>query len=1513
MSRNFCLVAPTKITSKLLVLGLAWAAFFILSENAQATRFTGAVNTLWSVDENWEGLVGPGNSAEIPAGKLVDLDVAVGISSVTMEPGSNIRNAGGSLSISGSFNFQGGGIGVDCQDPELPVTIGPDATLSFTGGALKGISGCVTIHNFGTIQWSGGPVFFDGKLNNAGNFIIQGNAGFGSAVRTGLINNTGIIQKVSGDGVTQFAGFTPETNSIATAINNMSGGLVSVASGTVEMGPGSSVGEFRISAGKKLLVSQDHTFDEATFTGTGICSMTARMTFVGQINSTADIELVGENNQIFGGTSAQPAAFLDGTGRFLWKSGRLTGTLTLGAGLHSILSEGAVKSYDGTITNRGTMDWVGPGPLATNLSTFRNEGTFNVLGNGVFLADTGINGQTFENIGTLNTFAGGESRTDDTVIVNSGTLNIGGIGSAGILRTIFRQTASGTLHMEVGGGNGSVPEFDQIIGGVSNPSPTQVAGALVVELINNFIPAQDQRFVLINQNGGQFSSISVPGGPDRLRVENPPVFGNFSTELVSLTSGPIPFNLWAAGRDLTRNERADLAGEAQPVNATVPEWSYGFRNTPGGSALTLFTAAQHQNGLGQADIDGWSAGVGVSVSVNTGSGPVSLPGSEPLQPGQLLVVPTPQEFAVARWTAPETGTFAVAARWVDADERGGNGAAGYVVLNGQQIFGGQDSASRLFTGARWVNGGRVSMPPRSLRLSAGDTLDFVVGSNGESGNDLTALNAIVRRVPTFTISAPATSVAGQDVTVTVDGPATLTGVALRRDGMNVGTDLEAPFQFVLKGLTPGVYDLQAEGLASGLLVPSNTLTLTVNDAPASALARRGGATDAAAATGSTYDAIVSGTWDRADIWRRRSDGGSGVPGPNDIIIVPSSVQVVLDQNRTARKIFSEGKLAGPDGTNNLELTATEQLSVAGLTRDLTIKIPVGAVLTNVKGSAFFENVKVENRGEMVISKSLFAAGGSVDNHGAVTLRPPPGQGGPVILAAPTLMLAGTVRLAPGVAIAGNLIGLDGSTLIGLDGSTLIGNDGSTLVGNDGASLIGNDGSTLIGNDGSTLIGNDGSTLIGNDGSTLIGNDGSTLVGNDGASLAQINAAALIGNDGSTRPVSQTEHAVGAPSGSASISVTNSAVSGNCNLIGNVALNNSYLLPGSSAGTIVVAGDLNLSANSTTVLEVGGGSTQPTASDRLTVLGTANLGGNLIVRAINNFTPAANDPIPLLTYGAASGNFGSITSNAQIALGADGATVQVNGANPPAPKALNISTRMRVEAGDNVLIAGFIVTGSQPKRVIIRGLGPSLPVAGALADPILELDGGAVINDDWRSTQEGEIIATTIPPSNNQEAAIVATLAPGGHTAILRGKNNGTGVGLVEVYDLEPNAPAQLANISTRGLVQTGDNVMIGGFIVGGTYPAKVIVRAIGPSLSQQGVSGALQDPTLELVDSQGNIISNDNWRSSQEAEVIASTVAPTNDNEAAIVATLIPGNYTAIVRGKNGTTGIALVEGYNLQ
>ena len=257
--------------------------------------------------------------------------------------------------------------------------------------------------------------------------------------------------------------------------------------------------------------------------------------------------------------------------------------------------------------------------------------------------------------------------------------------------------------------------------------------------------------------------------------------------------------------------------------------------------------------------------------------------------------------------------------------------------------------------------------------------------------------------------------------------------------------------------------------------------------------------------------------------------------------------------------------------------------------------------------------------------------------------------------------------------------------------------------------------------------------------------------------------------------------------------------------------------------------------------------------------------------------------------------------------------------PPAPvpaKLLNISTRVRVESGDDVLIGGFIVTGSAPKKVLLRALGPSLPVNGKLADPTLELvrpNAPSVFNDNWQDSPESDEINQTLPPSHPNESAIIATLQPGSYTAIVRGRNGGTGVGLVEAYDLDEAAASTLANISTRGLVQTGDNVMIGGFIIGGNTAANILVRAIGPSLADQGVSGALQDPTLELVDKNGTKISNDNWRSTQEKEIKDTGVPPPHNRESAILATLQPDPYTAIVRGKGGTTGVALVEVYNIR
>lgn len=252
---------------------------------------------------------------------------------------------------------------------------------------------------------------------------------------------------------------------------------------------------------------------------------------------------------------------------------------------------------------------------------------------------------------------------------------------------------------------------------------------------------------------------------------------------------------------------------------------------------------------------------------------------------------------------------------------------------------------------------------------------------------------------------------------------------------------------------------------------------------------------------------------------------------------------------------------------------------------------------------------------------------------------------------------------------------------------------------------------------------------------------------------------------------------------------------------------------------------------------------------------------------------------------------------------------------------NIATRLRVETGDNILIAGFIVTGTEPKRIIVRGIGTSLSLADRLQDPTLELrnSSGALVdsNDNWvNSANKQAIIDTTIPPTNDLESAIVATLPANNssYTAIVRGVNNGTGIGVVEAYDLDNAVDSKLANISTRGLVQGGDNVLIAGTIVVGQLPQKVLVRAIGPSLS---ILGKMEDPTLELRDGNGGLIeANDNWQDSPNKQaIIDTTIPPTDDLESAIVATLPANNasYTAIVRGVNGRTGIAVVEVYALQ
>ena len=262
--------------------------------------------------------------------------------------------------------------------------------------------------------------------------------------------------------------------------------------------------------------------------------------------------------------------------------------------------------------------------------------------------------------------------------------------------------------------------------------------------------------------------------------------------------------------------------------------------------------------------------------------------------------------------------------------------------------------------------------------------------------------------------------------------------------------------------------------------------------------------------------------------------------------------------------------------------------------------------------------------------------------------------------------------------------------------------------------------------------------------------------------------------------------------------------------------------------------------------------------------------------------------------------------------------------PAEPALVNLATRLRVETGENVGISGFILTGSAAKNIALRAIGPSLsfggqkPAADRLLNPALTLfdASGAPIggNDDWMTAaRRQELIDRGLAPEDSRESAEIFTLQPGAYTAVVRGSNDESGVAVIELYDIDQGSPANAVNISTRGRVQADDNVMIGGFIIGGAQAQRVIARAIGPSLTARGIAGALQNPTLDLVNSSGTSVGfNDNWRSEQETEISASGLAPADDAESAIIRSLAPGQYTAVVRGAADTTGVGLVEVYRL-
>ena len=332
------------------------------------------------------------------------------------------------------------------------------------------------------------------------------------------------------------------------------------------------------------------------------------------------------------------------------------------------------------------------------------------------------------------------------------------------------------------------------------------------------------------------------------------------------------------------------------------------------------------------------------------------------------------------------------------------------------------------------------------------------------------------------------------------------------------------------------------------------------------------------------------------------------------------------------------------------------------------------------------------------------------------------------------------------------------------------------------------------------------------------------------------------------------------------------------------------------GTVTSNGILNSTPNS-------GFTIQFFADSRsLTTPGQTYLGSTAVT------TDANGDAQFSVRFPIADGN---VFINATATNAANGDTSEFY-YNPP--KLVNISTRLRVGTGENVLIAGFVFRGSS---VILRGLGPSLnvngtPVPGALQDPVIYVydDKGQLkgISDDWKNDTRPQELGP-LAPVDDREAAFVRYLS-GANTVVLRGKDDGTGVALVEAY-----AQGEFLNISTRGLVGTGDDVMIGGFIAADSNgPARYVIRAMGPSLAAAGISNPLADPTLELYDSNGALIDrNDDWKDGEQSTIREAGLAPQSDAEAVIVTTQEIGAYTAIVRGKNGTTGVGLVEVYNLR
>ena len=664
------------------------------------------------------------------------------------------------------------------------------------------------------------------------------------------------------------------------------------------------------------------------------------------------------------------------------------------------------------------------------------------------------------------------------------------------------------------------------------------------------------------------------------------------------------------------------------------------------------------------------------------------------------------------------------------------------------------------------------------------------------------------------------------------------------------------------------------------------------------------------------------------IW---TDNASNANFTNDGGTLRASDGGVLNLNGAAA-----GSVLNPGGTIEALADSTVRVNNLATVEGGTVTTSgTGVIRGGVDSGGTLKDVT--STGTVAIGpQEVLHLGGTFTNNALVRFDGTSAEAGPLLRMTEDVTLAGTGLFSmdsPRSAITGTYFTANGKNMTVGPGVTIRGN-GTIGTGNSnfawGLGIVNqglieavnsllifldkNQGWNMT-NDGGTLRAAPGGTLRFTYPGTVTNNAGGLIEVLSDATLQLDNGAALINNaDGTIKLENGTIDAA------AGIDINGGELIGSGTITGAIRNNGGIVAPGFSPGKITINGDYTQGADGVLNIEIGG-TEAGTGYDQLRVVGTATLGGTLNLALINGFVPRLGDVFEIIDPNAVSGSFAQINAEGfgvQANYAAGGITVTVTSVPD---RLLNISTRLRVGTGENALIGGFIITGAEAKKVIIRAIGPSLAsqgIGGVLENPTLELFDGAgepiAFNNDWKDDQQGEIEESTIPPGDELEAAIVRTLPPGNYTAVVRGQGDATGIGLVEVYDLGAAAQSKLANISSRGFVEAGENVMIGGFIVGGGGEGtRVVVRALGPSLGNQGVEGALQNPTLQLVDANGSEIrANDDWKESQQTELEALQIAPVNDLESALIATLGSGNYTAIVRGSGDSTGVGLVEVYNV-